>query len=278
MKNMKLCAILIFAFITLTNAQWLETTIAVGSGPGALVYDPTNNKVYCANRFSDNVTVIDGATNAVITTIVVGSGPEALVYNPTNNKVYCANYDSHNVTVIDGATNAVITTITVGDRPFALVYNPTNNKVYCANYYSDNVTVIDGATNAVITTIAVGDEPWAFAWNHTQNRTYVANGASSSISVIRDVTGIEEDRKQNTSRLTLQISPNPAKTFFIIHSPAAVQSVKIYDVLGKLIRAEDLAEFNDEKKISLKGISSGVYFLKVNTEDTVFIKKLIVTK
>jgi hypothetical protein len=59
---------------------------------------------------------------------------------------------------------------------------------------------------------------------------------------------------------------------------AAVQSVKIYDVLGKLIKAEELAEFNDEKQIFLKGISPGVYFLKVNTEEAEFIKKLIVTK
>ncbi len=367
MKNMKLCAILIFAFITLTNAQWLETTIGVGDGPRALVYNPTNNKVYCANygsnpnydstvtvidgatnavittitvgdgpralvynptnnkvycanllsdnvtviegatnavittiavgsypralvynpthnkvycanSESDNVTVIDGATNTVITTIGVGDGPCALVYNPTDNKVYCANHHSDNVTVIDGATNAVITTIAVGDGPCALVYNPTNNKIYCANHFSDNVTVIDGATNAVITTIAVGDGPCAFTWNSVQNRTYVANNYSSSVSVIRDVTGIEEDQSQNTSRLILQIYPNPAKTFFIIHTNAAVQSVKIYDVLGKLIKAEELAEFNDEKQISLKGINSGVYFLKVNTADTEFIKKLIVTK
>jgi YVTN family beta-propeller protein len=182
--------------------------------------------------------------------------------------------------VIDGATNAIITTIAVGDGPRALVYNLTNNKVYCANYDSANVTVIDGASNAVITTIGVGDHPCAFTWNYAQNRTYVANYYGSSVSVIRDVIGIEEDTEIATpsARNDFVVYPNPAKTFFIIHSPAAVQSVKIYDVLGKLIKAEDLTEFTNEKQIFLKGISSGVYFLKVNTEEAEFIKKLIVTK
>jgi hypothetical protein len=141
--------------------------------------------------------------------------------------------------------------------------------------------VIEGATNAVITTIGVGDRPCAFAWNHAQNRTYVANYYSSSVSVIRDsMVGIEENTEIATpsARNDFVVSPNPAKTFFIIHSPAAVQSIEIYDVLGKLIKAEDLAEFNDEKQIFLKGINPGVYFLKVNTEDTEFIRKLIVTK
>jgi DNA-binding beta-propeller fold protein YncE len=141
--------------------------------------------------------------------------------------------------------------------------------------------VIEGATNAVITTIGIGDRPCAFAWNHAQNRTYVANYYSSSVSVIRDsMVGIEENTEIATpsARNDFVVSPNPAKTFFIIHTNAAVQSVKIYNVLGKLIKVEDPAEFNDEKQISLKRISSGVYFIKVNTEEAEFIKKLIVTK
>ena len=65
---------------------------------------PADNKVYCANDGSDNVTVIDGATDSVIATVTAGASPSALCYNPQNNKVYCANYSGDSVTVIDGAT------------------------------------------------------------------------------------------------------------------------------------------------------------------------------
>jgi YVTN family beta-propeller protein len=226
---------------------------------------------------NNDVAVIDGATNAIITTIPVGSRPYALVHNPTDNKIYCASEYGGTITVIDCTINAVITTLPVGGYPYALLYNLTNNKVYCVNTLNNDVAVIDGATNAIITTIPVGHEPCALTWNSVQNRVYAANHHSSSISVIRDVTGIEEDQNRNLARL-LQIYPNPAKTFFIIHSPAPIRGIKIYDVLGKLIKVEDQTEFTNEKQISLKGISPGVYFLKVNTEDTEFIKKLIVTK
>ena len=92
--NSKKASLLLFLILlpALSTAQWLETTIVVGDIPYALVYNPIDNKVYCANWDSDNVTVIDGASNSVITTITVGDGPCALVYNTTNNKVYCANY------------------------------------------------------------------------------------------------------------------------------------------------------------------------------------------
>ena len=46
-----------------------------------LVRNSTNNRVYCANWLSDDVTIIDGQTNSVITTIEVGDRPCALVWN-----------------------------------------------------------------------------------------------------------------------------------------------------------------------------------------------------
>ena len=84
-KCLSVIAIMLLSQPLFLSAQWLETTIAAGSSPFALVYNTTNNKVYCANYGSNNVTVIDGATNDVITTIPVGDHPLGLVYNLTNN-------------------------------------------------------------------------------------------------------------------------------------------------------------------------------------------------
>ena len=102
--------------------------MAAGSDPCALCYNPQDNKVYCANDDSDSVTVIDGASNQVITTVAAGSGPCALCYNPQDNKVYCANTDSDNVTVIDGASNQVIATVAAGSEPLRSVLQPAGQQ------------------------------------------------------------------------------------------------------------------------------------------------------
>jgi len=180
--------------------------------------------------------------------------------------------------VIDGAADTVITTVTVGDRPCVLAYSPTNNKVYCANNNSDNVTVIDGAADTVITTITVGDGPGAFACNPVQNRTYVANQYSSNISVIRDsLTGIEE-LSHNALPLVLDLYPNPTKTMLTLRTSVAMHSIKIYGVLGNLVRTETMKKHENTTTISTQHLSAGVYFLKVNTEDAELIRKVIVTK
>jgi hypothetical protein len=128
--------------------------------------------------------------------------------------------------------------------------------------------------NQVITIIPVGDEPYAFAWNPIQNRTYVANYASSTISVIRDVTGIEEYFLPDVKPLTSEIYPNPAKSFFVIRSSLPVKEIEIFDVSGKLIK--EITFSTKEPKISLNGIKSGVYLLKIKTENKEFTKKLII--
>jgi len=75
-------------------------TVAVGDGPYALCYNPTNNKVYCANMSSANVTVVDGATNGVITTIPVGREPFDFCHNPAQNRVYVANRYGSSISVL----------------------------------------------------------------------------------------------------------------------------------------------------------------------------------
>jgi YVTN family beta-propeller protein len=134
------------------------------------------------------VTVIDGATNQVITTVATGRGPSVLCYSTQNNKVYCANANNESVTVIDGATDSVLTVVAVGRAPQALCYNSQDNRVYCANpgrgylYFDSTVTIIDGATDVVITTVGVGNEPWALLYNPKNNKVYCADRGESGIS------------------------------------------------------------------------------------------------
>ena len=146
------------------RGQSVLGTVSAGKSPYAVAVNPVTGKVYVANLTSNNVTVIDGTTNAT-TTVPVGSNPIAVAVNPVTGKVYVANENSANVTVIDGTTNTVTATVGVGANPQAVAVNPVTGKVYVANWSSANVTVIDGVTNTVAATVSVGSEPEAVAVN-----------------------------------------------------------------------------------------------------------------
>ena len=172
--------------------------ISVGNSPRGVAVNAITNRVYIANGDaehgatnpvnSNSVSVIDGATDAVIATIGVGHRPNGIAVNPATNRIYVANTGGNDVSVIDGATNLVIATVPAGSQPFDVAVNAVTNRVYVTNVSSHNVTVIDGASDTVAATVPVGFNPWGVAVNAATNRVYVANFGSDTVSVI-DGTG-----------------------------------------------------------------------------------------
>ena len=168
------------------TAQTLLTTITTGNQPVAVAVNPANRQVYVVNQNSNNVTVIDEATNST-TTIPVGVYPAAIAVNPATNRVYVANQASNNVSVIDGASNTT-TKVATGHSPAAVAINFVTNQIYVANYFDNTVTAINGLTNSTIA-FAVGSYPSALAVNPATNKIYVANLDDDTVTVIDGATG-----------------------------------------------------------------------------------------
>ena len=67
----------------------------------------------------------------------------------------------------------------------------------------------------------------------------------------------------------VKIYPNPAKNFINISTEKPIQSIEIYDVLGRLIKTETKNNFN------VSQLAKGNYFLKIKTSDQELIEKFI---
>jgi YVTN family beta-propeller protein len=143
---------------TATNT-FVGTPIPVGSNPEWVAVAPDGKHAYVANFGSNNVSVIDTATNTVVTTVPVGSKPNGVAVAPDGKHAYVANFGSNNVSVIATATNTVVTTVPVGSTPNGVAVTPDGKYAFVTNFNSNNVSVIDTATNTVVATVAVGVSP-----------------------------------------------------------------------------------------------------------------------
>jgi YVTN family beta-propeller protein len=162
------------------------TTIPVGTVPKFVAVNQTTDRIYVSNLNSNNVSVIDGATNTVIATVPVGNAPEVLDVNALTNTIYVANLEGNSVSAIDGGTNVVVATITLGSSagPFGVAVDSTRNLIYVSNTGTGTVSVINGETNTVTATVVVGLTPAGVRVNANSNLIYVANVGSGTISVI----------------------------------------------------------------------------------------------
>ena len=175
-----------------------QTVPNAGQFPNAVAVNPVTNKIYIANSGSNNVTVVDGATNT-FTTIsdpTHPTTPVAIAVNSLTNLVYVANNGSNNVSVFSGAIGstpaAYVTTITNGNGlgPSAIAVDAHLNQVYVTNSTSGNITIINGATNAITATRASGASPSAVAVNSATGFFYVANEGDNTVAIFNGNTNV----------------------------------------------------------------------------------------
>jgi hypothetical protein len=142
------------------------------------------------------------------------------------------------------------------------------------------------SSDGVSWTQATGNADWSARGAHSSvvfdNKMWVIGGDDGS-NVLNDVwysTGLNgiEDNNQTLAadRFSIEVFPNPAKTYFSIRLPKTANhsEIKILDVTGKIVKSEELKGKNN--RISLDGIKNGVYFIRIG--DKTVKEKLVVTR
>ena len=168
---------------------------AIGPGNPARLYSSDRERhyaaadlVYVTNASSTSVSVIDTATNRVVTNIPVRNAPFGVAVHPVGSFVYVVNYGSDDMSVINTTTNTVVSTIPVGTGPSGVAVHPNGTFVYVSNTISSSISVINTATHAVITTVPVGLWPRGIAAHPEGTFVYVANQHNNNVSVIETST------------------------------------------------------------------------------------------
>ncbi|MEO0050290.1 MAG: YncE family protein, partial [candidate division WOR-3 bacterium] len=160
---------------TVATAQWLEKTIYLpdSAGPQMLCYNPLSRKLYCANEWNCTITVIDGASNAILAHIPVATHPSAICINSLN-KVYCAGENSTLLTVIDGTGDSVIKTIDIGATSYIIGSNPTTNKIYCGGNETPTV-ILDGCADTVLKVLYEESGTYSIWCDPNINKVYIGS-------------------------------------------------------------------------------------------------------
>jgi hypothetical protein len=94
---------------------------------------------------------------------------------------------------------------------------------------------------------------------------------SSNDEVFFNVTGMEALENEQWN-----IQPNPANALISIQSTHAISSVKIVDVTGRICINIAFTQTSPSVEIPLQGLSTGVYFCSIVTNNKSFSKRLII--
>lgn len=118
-----------------TTTDAVVGTVAVGTSPNFLIYDPSLKRAYVTNPADGTVSIVDAnpASPTFPTTpavsVAVGADPRSVAPLRNGAKFYVANYGSGTVTVYSTTNNGLLKTIPVGTGPISLAAAPDSSKV-----------------------------------------------------------------------------------------------------------------------------------------------------
>lgn len=183
----------------LPGAYDYPVTSTVGTGDFTkIAVNPVTNRIYALTANDHAVSVIDGATDTVVTTVSFGAYTASdIAVNPNTNRVFvlATNYASSSpdtvLSAIDGSTN-VVTGPPLVAQQFSqrLAIDPSTNTAFVTNGdVAGTVTVVDTVTMTTVgLPIVVGTQPDAIAVDSNDHTVYVVNYGDETVSVINGMT------------------------------------------------------------------------------------------
>ncbi len=145
----------------------------------------------------------------------------------------------------------------------------TNNTIQADSYYWD---FGDGNTSVKAGPVHYYPDTGTYQVTLIAANPCGTDTFSSTIAI--ETTGIEDFTQSN-----IRIYPNPAEEhiFIEINNPKTDAVIRLYDMNGKRIMREKEIRTNIEAyKLSLTGLSAGIYVLKILSGDEVLRRKIIV--
>lgn len=136
----------------------LLVAAAAPAGADGTVAPACRDRLYTANSFSDNVSVVDTSSNEVVATVGVGKAPGWAVLSPDGTQLYVSNSQGSSISVIDVATNAVVRTIPTAAGPIGLAFTPDGTRLV-VTYLQGTVSVMTLATGESTAPAKVGVDP-----------------------------------------------------------------------------------------------------------------------
>src|SRR2546421_5772007 len=101
---------------------------------------------YVSNEGPATISVIDTATDKVVSTLKVGQKPRGIALSPDAKRLYVSDQTANALRVIDVDKNAEIAQVALGDSPEAIYVAPDGKWLSAAIEENDQVLLVDTGT------------------------------------------------------------------------------------------------------------------------------------
>ena len=159
-----------------------------GKKPDCVLFDAFSQKLFVFCGKSNDVFIIDGASDKVIATVPLGGQPE---FACTDDKglIYNNLEDKNEVVVIDAKANKIVNrfSLGIGKAPTGIAIDKLNGRIMVACEESKKVVILSTTTGKVVATAPMGDKTDGLIYEQEFHLIITSDG-SGSATVIQQET------------------------------------------------------------------------------------------
>jgi YVTN family beta-propeller protein len=170
------------------NARTVSATVAVGMVPSLVIFNQTQTRAYVSNQWSDNVGIIDVASNTQTDVIPTSGDPFALALSP-DGKTLLVTTNVNRLFKFDIATKAELGSIALPATSHHIIMDPKGKFLYVATRDGGTVMEVDWRAMTVNRTFTLSGRPQDMAFSPDGTQLYIANEFSNVVHVIKLPTG-----------------------------------------------------------------------------------------
>jgi len=211
----------------------------------------TNTLLHTLFCFGNSISALDISTNTILSRLSCG-----------NNSLSVLDLSTNTALTELGCNGNTLSTLSISTNTSLVEFNCETNSLISlnvANGNNTNFTYFRATSNPNLSCIEVDDTTYS-----TTNWANIDTSASFSINCAT-TTNIEK----LTRDISLSVYPNPVTNQLNIEAAATIESIAIYNLLGKLVQTENSTRFN------VQNLENGVYLLRIKTKEGFISKQFI---
>ncbi len=169
----------------LTSLRPYGAPITVGKKPDAVVYEPLTRHVFVFNGGSNDASVVDAATGAVVTTLPLGGVPEFAVTDDQGT-VFVNLNDKNEVLALDPRSNTITHRwpLAPGTGPTGLALDPIKHRLF-AGCRDGRMIVLDAQNGRRLADLPIGKNVDACAFDPGTGFAFASCG-DGTLTVVQE--------------------------------------------------------------------------------------------
>ena len=154
------------------------------AGKASHTHSPWEHYLFVPNRESNDIAVIDTATDSLITRIAVGASPHQVALSPVLGRLAVSNSADDTLSVIDLERMQITATLPLGNEPEHMQLHPDGDFLAVGNIAEGSVSIVSLDRQRELQRIDGLHEPHNLTFSPDGDLLYVSNLGANFVSVI----------------------------------------------------------------------------------------------